>query len=150
MVGTTIASELLVARCRDAIVKAEEKVEACRKAHEDYKVWRVTREQELFDEIKEQHVGLKAIEEWKEAVALLRTEELRLDKAVTDAKNKLDTAQKALKAARQAYLQAVQGRRKIDEHKKRWTEEAAIEEAAAAEREMEDFQKRKQAMEAQS
>jgi type III secretion protein O len=102
-----------------AVTRQRRIVEECAKAMErarakvvEFRVYRVNKEQQLFDEIKGRPVAMRAIEMMKQRVAELRGQEAELENQILAAEKQLRDAQQSLEEARRQHA------KKVREHEK--------------------------------
>ncbi|BDV01963.1 hypothetical protein TDMWS_20480 [Thermodesulfomicrobium sp. WS] len=124
---------------REEMEAARRHLARCREDLQEYRRWRPGEEDRLFMEIKERFVHLDAVEELRLRISMLRAEELSKERAVGEAEQKFAEARQRFEEARAAYRKAVQGRQKIEEHRRLWTVEARKLEEESADKELEDF-----------
>ena len=129
-------------RRRKAVEAAELLVEQKKQELKDYIVWRIRREQEMYDEIMRQQIAVRTLDDLKINIQILRDKELVYQQAIQDAEKALVTARQALADAHAGYQRAVKDSRKIEEHKGWWAQEEAKEAEAVVEKELEDFRVR--------
>lgn len=104
-----------VRRRRLALEDAARRVEQRRKDLEDYKVWRVKRETELWDEIERRIVKLRDIEDLKTDIGLLRGREQVMVEQVVEAEKARSEANAALLEAVAVLEAAVKARQKFED-----------------------------------
>lgn len=129
--------------CRTAVETASENVKTREHERDDYIAWREQREAELYEEIMEQHVQLRKLDDLKLSISLLREKQNGYEDRVQQAIQELEEAEQQLKAAQDSCALAIKNRQKIDEHKAIWAQEEALRCEAELEKEMEDFRVRK-------
>lgn len=128
------AKKMLLAQAEGVVKKKEEELS-------EYRVWRVRREDDLFEEVKGRHINLKDLDDLKLMVGQMREKEALMENDVFEAESERETAEGVYKGARDAYHFAVKEKKKIEEHKKIWVKEVYREEEQARDKEMEEFQK---------
>jgi Type III secretion protein YscO. len=124
------------------VEEATRAVSAARREVEEYRTWRVRREQELYDSIIDQHIKLRDLDELKEHIGLLREKEQALHQRVATAEGERKKAVEALEAARQNHRLTLKEKEKIQIL---WDKERDRRAAAAAhteESELEEFRVR--------
>lgn len=104
-----------VRRRRLALEDAARRVEQRRKEHEDYRVWRVRREIELWDDIEQRTVKLRDIEDLKTDIGLLRGREQVLAEKVVEADKARNEANTALTQAIGVLDAAAKARQKFED-----------------------------------
>ena len=102
-------------RCRYALEEAAKLVERAKREREDYRVWRIKREIELFDEIEKQMVKLRDLEDLKTDIGLMRGRESVFEQKIADAEKERQAAQQATTAAEAALAAASRARKKFEE-----------------------------------
>ena len=85
-------------------LKAVRDAEDAFKAHQDF---RMTEEARLFQEIKGEPVHVSDLDKMKQAVGLLRDDELRLKEKIEEEQKTVSPAQEALKGAKDAHAKAM-------------------------------------------
>lgn len=127
---------------RQAQYKLEEAANAVSRARrkvEEYRAWRIRREDELYDSIIDQHLKVRDLDDLKEQIGLLRQEEQVLRQRLSTAEDEHKKAADLLIAAQQSHRSALKEKEKIqilwDEEQKR----ESLAAAHAAESEMEEF-----------
>ena len=125
------------------VEEAEAKVQRCESELEEYRVWRIQREAELYDEIMNCTIEQKELESVQFKVQQLRDNEHEYEGRVIQAREELDAERKQLEADKKAYHEAVQKREKLDEHKQIWVADAKRVAEMSAEKELEDFKNRR-------
>lgn len=108
----------------------------------NYIEWRVRREEDLYQEILKQQVRLKALDDLKLDIQVLREKEFAYRERVYQAEEAVVQVQTELNEAHAAYEQALKNREKIDEHEEMWAQGMAKLDEAIQEKEMEDFRVR--------
>ena len=136
----TAASAL--ARQRRRADEAERHVAQCKKELIEYVQWRIGREEAIYQEIMQQMIHRRDLDDLKSQIQVLRSNELPYKEKVLEAEKALAEVRKALEQAHAAHRLAMKKREKLDEHKKIWMEQAAKEEEYSAEKELEDFRTR--------
>jgi|YelNatPaOPRAMG01_1025707.scaffolds.fasta_scaffold01323_8 type III secretion protein O len=129
--------ELLIRRqeldkARKLLLEREEEL-----AH--YRQWRPPEEERLFKNIQNRIVKSEDIENLRLQIALLRGKEIALEGAVEEAKKQLREAQWLFDEATNSYREALQGRQKIEEHRKVWRLEEKRKDEAMSDKELEEF-----------
>jgi type III secretion protein O len=104
-----------VRRRRLALEDAARRLEQRRKELDDYKVWRVRREIELWDEIERRTVKLRDIEDLKLDIGLLRGREQVLAERVVEADKARSDANAALTEAVAVLEAATRNRQKFED-----------------------------------
>ncbi|MEI2740892.1 MAG: type III secretion protein [Candidatus Competibacter sp.] len=102
--------------------KRRYRVEDCARAKDqkatelaDYRQWRPAREDELFADIRRQPVALKAVDDYKAALGLLRERENGLADQLNQAEQALTTAKSELTAAEADHAAALRAKEKFAE-----------------------------------
>lgn len=131
-------------RQKEVVAAAEVELAQRRKELEEYKTWRVQRENELFEEILDQTIQFKDLEDLRFRIQKLRDDESNYESRLIEAEERLRNEQQKLEEAREHYYEAYRQRDKLDEHKAMWVREAAKEQEVWEEKEMEDFKTRMQ------
>jgi hypothetical protein len=137
---TSRANEMKVKKAR--LNDAERMVAIKKEELSEYRIWRVQKEDSLYEEVQGSYISLKDLDNLKLKVSLLREKEALLDNNLVEAEKARETVREEFQRARNAYHHAVREKRKIEEHKKIWLEEMAREEERATDKEMEEFQRR--------
>ena len=122
-----------------AVREAEEQVQACQKALEDYRVWRAEEEERRYDAIMQKVMSLAEIDRFKAGLAQLAAGETAKEEEIRKAEKQVLEAEKALTAARSAAKQAMKNTAKIAAHKDIWSEEEKKEAEHKADLELEEF-----------
>lgn len=104
-----------VRRRRLALEDAARRLEQRRGELEEYKLWRVRREVELWDEIERRMVKLSDIEDLKTNIGLLRGREQVMAEKVVEAEKARNEANTALVAAVSALDAAAKARQKFED-----------------------------------
>lgn len=127
--GVKVAEARLAERLK-AVRDAEDAV----KAHHEF---RVTEEIRLFEEVKGEPVLVTRLDQMKQAVALLRDDERRLEDKVEEERKTVPPAQEALAEAKTAYSNAMTATEKFRQfvaiQREEEAKEAAYREDAEAE-----------------
>ena len=129
-------------RRRRAVEQAEQLVQQRKRELEEYIQWRINREEELYREVMQKPVQLKALDDLKQDIQLLREKEHLYEERIREAEKAVVQAKEALDQAQADYQAAVRDRQKIDEHKGIWAQETAKINEANQEKELEDFRVR--------
>lgn len=137
------AAQAEVTTARRKVEDAEQQILLREQELADYVQLRERREQEIYDEVFQQEVQVRDLDDLKMKIQILRYRQSTFEDAVTQAKRDLVAAQQTLEAAVAAHATAAKERRKIDEHKGIWAQEEAKRCEAEAEKELEDFRVRK-------
>lgn len=127
---------------KEVVAAVEKELELQRRKLEDYKKWRVQRENELFEEIINQTIHSKDLEDLRFRIQCLRDDQGKLESQVLETVKRLEQERQTLAETKQHYFEAFQQREKIEEHKTAWTMEAARESEFREEKEIEDFRTR--------
>ncbi len=114
----------------------------CRE-EDEYKVWRLSEEDRLYDEIYGKNVALKTLEELREQIGLLRQKELQLHEAYLQAEKDVAAAQSALEEAQRRRLETYKEMTKYEEYNQIIVDEEKRETERKEEIELEDFASRK-------
>lgn len=122
-----------------AVRAAREVVAAARAEFERYREWRPAEEARRFEAIRGTDVSLAGLERHRDEIDALRQEEFAKEEAVREAEKAVVQAEATEAKARAAHLEAVRGKKKIEEHRDRWrlAEQKLLD--AAEEAELEDF-----------
>jgi type III secretion protein O len=128
-----------VTKCRLALEEAVMLVERRKQELADYRVWRVRRENEMWDGIEQQLVHLQDLEDLKADIGLLRGRETVFEQRIQDAENARGEARTALDAAEAAYTQAQRNRQKFEEVSAIFEHEERLERERLEELELEEF-----------
>ncbi|HMR29948.1 MAG TPA: YscO family type III secretion system apparatus protein [Geminicoccaceae bacterium] len=104
-----------VRRRRLALEDAARRVEQRRQELQDYRIWRVRREVELWDEIETRVVKLRDIEDLKTDIGLLRGREQVLAEKVAEADKARNDANTALTQAVSVLDAAARARQKFED-----------------------------------
>lgn len=105
----------------------------------EYKTWRVSEENRLYEEIHKKHVVRDKVEELREQIGLLRQKDLLLEQEIAEAQQAVTEAEAALAAAEQKRLDAHKEVVKYEEYNQLVLEEERQELERREEVEMEDF-----------
>jgi hypothetical protein len=136
-------AQVEVTRRRRHLESAEETVRRKEKELEEYIAWRTEREEQLYREIIDQQIQIRALDDLKLKISLLREKQVIYEDHVTEAKRNLQEAEATLTEAQDQYRTSVKESEKIDEHKELWAQEERKRCEAEAEKEMEDFRVRR-------
>lgn len=129
-------------RRRREVEQAERMLEQRQRELEEYTAWRIQREAELYEQVIGKQVPLKALDDLKKDIQILRDQEITYQERILAAEKALAEAKARLVEAQAAYQATRKDRQKIDEHKGIWAAEAAREYEAGQELELEDFKVR--------
>lgn len=133
------AAETEVNRCTRELKEAEDNLQQRKDKLAEYTKWRLAEEERLFQEIKGHEIHLKEIDDYKLQLQSLRGREVKLEEKILEARKQIEDCKEALEEARKLRLQAMRGRRKIEEHNQRWDEEQRVLEERAEDLELEEF-----------
>ena len=131
-----------VRRERARLELAVKAVERQREEVARYRGWRLTREDELFDDICQRLVQVADIEELKQAIFLMREHERLLEDKLRQAEKDRDAVSEALEQARTAHRQAERVVGKYSDMHGILLAEARQEAERSEEVELEDFKTR--------
>ena len=137
------AAQAEVTAARRTLETAEQTLAARQQELTGYIEYRKRREAELYDEIMNQQIQMRDLDDLKSHISQLQHTQGQFEDNVTQAKQDVRTANAALEEAQAAYSLAVKERQKIDEHKAIWAQEETQRCEAELEKEMEDFRVRK-------
>ncbi len=137
------AAQAEVTSARRKVQAAQELIEQRQQELADYIKQREQQEKQLWDDIIDQDVQMRDLDDLKLKIQIIRDKQTSYEEAVEQAKRDLLAAEEALEQAQADYSLAAKERRKIDEHKDIWAQEEAQRCEAEAEKEMEDFRVRK-------
>ncbi|MEJ5301181.1 MAG: YscO family type III secretion system apparatus protein [Thermodesulforhabdaceae bacterium] len=104
-----------------------------------YRLWRPLEEEKLFKEVQNKLVKREDVENLRIKIGLLREREIAKEGEVQEAKRKLQEAENLFNKAKNSYREALQGRQKIEEHRKVWLLEAKKQEEEKSDKELEEF-----------
>lgn len=127
---------------RAELADAQQAVEDRRRERDEYIEWRVKREEELYQEVMNQSLAVRDLDDLKLKIQLLRDDEVVYEQRILEAKNAVETAETNLQEAKAAHRNAVRDLDKIEQHQEMWAQEAAREHEANQEKELEDFRVR--------
>lgn len=131
-----------VIRCRRLVEQAAKLLEERKKQLAEYIEWRIAREEAMYQEIMQQLIQRKDLDELKVNIQILRDKELTYRERVVQAEKELAEAQATWQAAVATHQAAVKARQKLDEHKEMWAREVERELEFKQEIELEDFRTR--------
>ena len=137
-----VAQSAVVA-CREKVRQAEHELQNRKNELAEYIDYRQQREEALYQEIMEQEVQMRDLDDLKVNISLLQQKQFEFEDLVQAAKRELEEAEAELAQAQAVYAATVKERQKIDEHKAVWAQEDAKHREAELEKEMEDFRVRK-------
>ena len=95
------ASELT--KRRTEVEEAKQLLEQRKQELADYTQWRIQREEELYQEVMEQKVQLKTLDDLKMDIQMLREKEAVYQQRIVDAQQALKAAEQALEQAHQQH-----------------------------------------------
>ncbi len=113
--------------------------EAKRREQVDYSVWRVNREQELYNDIEGKAVPLTKLEQMREQIASHRGRDLHLQEEVAEAGRERGAAEQALEVAQQVRLAAYREVAKYEEYNQTLADEEQREQERREDVEVEDM-----------
>lgn len=128
---------------RNLLDEARRLLKEKEKALADYRKWRIQKEESLYGEVKDQNISLKELDDLKLKIVLLREKETELEHEILKAEQARDKAEDELSQAMSAYRKAIREKKKIEEHREKWLEEASLEEERERDKELEEYQKMK-------
>lgn len=121
------------------VANAEAELARVRRELSDYQAWRIRREAEMFEEVMNQPVRPKELDDLRFRIQKLRDKESTYASRVIESEEQLRGEQEKLEEDRQAYFSALRNREKLDEHKALWKCDAEKLREELEERETEDF-----------
>ena len=128
-----------VAASRRALETAIGQVEESKKELARYIDWRIETEEKLHADVRGKIIGMRELEGLRANVAALREREIEYHRAVELKEKAVDDAKAKLEESRQALKSATRELQKIEEHKRVWMGEKRREEEIFADKEMEEF-----------
>lgn len=102
-------------RARYAVEEAARQVERRKQELDDYRIWRVARENELYDAIERQLVKLRDLEDLKTDIGLLRGREQLFEQRILEAEKARVAAHEAQVSAEKALELAIRARQKFED-----------------------------------
>jgi type III secretion protein O len=102
-------------KCRVTLENAARQLEQRRRELQDYTVWRVKREIELYDEIEQKLVRVQDLEDLKTDIGLLRGKEQVHQEKIQTAEKLRQEASQAVGSAQAALDFAIKARQKFEE-----------------------------------
>ena len=135
-------AETEVRRRRALLEEAIRLVDELRRKLEEFRIWSVRKEDEMFDDICRRIVKLREIEALRNRISELRNEERNLEQGVIDAEEGQRRASAELDAAVNLLREAGRQKNKFMELARVFSEEARLELERAEEAELEEFRTR--------
>jgi hypothetical protein len=128
---------------RRRVTAAEIELERRRKDLADYEVWRVRREDEIWQSVIGKEVLNKDLDDLKLDLQIVWAGQVERQEAVFAGEKSLEEERAKLLDAIVAHQRAMRSREKLDIHKEMWRTSVLKEQEYAAELELEDFKVRK-------
>jgi len=128
---------------RRRVAAAEAELERRRKDLADYEVWRVRREEEIWQSVIGKEVLNKDLDDLKLDLQIVWAGQVERQEAVFAGEKSLEEERAKLMDAIVAHQKAMRSREKLDIHKEMWRSSVLKEQEYAAELELEDFKVRK-------
>ena len=110
-----------------------------KKEFQDYHIWRIQKENSLYEGIRNKLVRLQDLDALRQKIALLRERELALKKDIMEAEKEKEKALAELNKSKEQLRQSMKEHEKILEHKKMWLENMRKEMERRQEIELEEF-----------
>lgn len=133
------AARRKVNSARLAAIEARNEIERCKKALEDWRVWREAEVERRYEAIIGASLPVSKLNDFNRALAKLGQDELEQVMKVDAAEREAQKAEAAFEKAKRAAVAAGQGTAKIEKHRELWREDMKKEAEHAEEREFEDF-----------
>lgn len=132
------AAQRAVASAEKALEARREAVRDAETALENHRTFRTAEEVRLFNEIKGEPVRVSRLDQMKQAVALLRDDEVRLAEKLEEERRTVPPAEQAVDEAKEVYRAAMKATQKFEEfvsiqHREEEKERIAHEDAEAEE-----------------
>ncbi len=124
---------------RARLEAAQALVERAKKELDDFRVWRVTEKDRLYDQVLRKVIRRSGLDQLKEMLAALDEKEALYMQRIQSAGRAVDDAKVAYDESRAAWRDARANLEKLEEHKSSWLKEEAIEAERHEDLEMEEF-----------
>ena len=129
-------AQVLVSEAENNVAKAE-------KALEDFKVFMEKESERLYQKIMMQKVKKGAVDELHYAIKILKNKLITHEQALETEKSNLEKAKKNLEEKKVELQDASKNVEKIESHKEEWIKEANKIDEMVADKELEEFAKKK-------
>lgn len=104
-----------VRRSQSVVDQSAKEVQRRRKAKIDFQTERLLKERQLFEDIRNQQVKVRELEDMNRRVAMLREREARMETEIIEAEQQLEKDKKALADAKARHAAAVREVEKFDQ-----------------------------------
>lgn len=125
------------------VVEAENNVAKAEKALEDFKVFMEKESERLYQKIMMQKVKKGAVDELHYAIKILKNKLITHEQALETEKSNLEKAKKNLEEKKIELQDASKNVEKIESHKEEWIKEANKIDEMVADKELEEFAKKR-------
>lgn len=125
------------------VVEAENNVTKAEKALEDFKVFMEKESERLYQKIMMQKVKKGAVDELHYAIKILKNKLITHEQALETEKSNLEKAKKNLEEKKIELQDASKNVEKIESHKEEWIKEANKIDEMVADKELEEFAKKR-------
>lgn len=126
-------------RSRRNVQQHIDAVQHAQQQNDNFRDFRIGREQQLFDDLKGEAVAVRRIDEMKQRVALLREQQAGLEQAILAAERELEAAREELAQAEEGYKTATREQEKFVEFNATLAAEEQREQQQREENEVEEM-----------